>query len=105
MFILPWFIYVRLDAKIQGPVKDFRLFNGLSSRMFQSIVAFGTMFFLVRLAMRHPGFISVLYSMLIYSIFFVGGIFIVTFIYFNYFENDLAADIAKKYEELKEPEP
>ncbi len=103
MFILPWFIYHKLDAKIQGPVKDFKLFNGLSSRMFQTIVAFGTMFLLIRLALRHPGFISVLYSMVTYSIFFVGGIFIITFIYFNYFENELAADIVEKFEEIKEP--
>jgi MFS family permease len=103
LFILPWFIYLRIDAKIQGPVKDFRLFDGLSSRMFQTIVAFGTLLLLVRLALRNPGFIGVLISMLIYTIFFIGGILIITFIYFNYFENDLAADIVRQYEETKEP--
>lgn len=102
MFILPWFIYLRLDAKIQGPVKDFQLFHGLSSRMFQTIVAFGTLLLLVRLAIRNPQFLSVLLSFLTYSLFYVAGILIFTFIYFNYFENDLAADIVKRYNEMKE---
>ena len=103
VFILPWFIYLRLDVKIQGPVKDFKIFDGLSSRMFQTIVAFGTMFLLVRLALRNPAFISVMISFLVYSMFFVSGTLIFTFIYFNYFENDLAQDIARRYDEIREP--
>jgi hypothetical protein len=103
IFILPWFIYLRLDAKIQGPIKDFKLFNGLSSRMFQTLVAFGTLLLLVRLALKNPAFMRVVLSFAGYFMFFICGLIIFTFIYFNYFENDLAADIVKKYEEMKEP--
>jgi hypothetical protein len=101
LFILPWFIYLRLDAKIKGPVKDFKLFDGLSSRMFQTLFAFSTIILIVRLALEKQGIRSVLSSFALFYPFFVVGVFLFTFIYFNYFENDLAYDIANKYEELK----
>ena len=102
LLILPWFIYLKLDAKIKGPVKDFKLFNGLSSRMFQTLVAFGTILILVRMALRNPGFWSVLQSFIGFFMFFLAGVLLITFVYFNYFENDLAEDIIRKYEEIKE---
>jgi hypothetical protein len=102
LLILPWFIYLKLDAKIKGPVKDFKLFNGLSSRMFQTLVAFGTILLLIRMALRNPAFLEVMASFVIFFIFFIPGVYIGTFVYFNYFENDLASDIAKRYGELKE---
>jgi hypothetical protein len=105
LLILPWFIYLKLDAKIKGPVKDFKLFDGLSSRMFQTLVAFGTLLLLVRMAIRNPEFVEVMFSFVIFFIFFIPGVIIGTFVYFNYFENNLASDIAIKYKELKEQKP
>jgi hypothetical protein len=102
ILIIPWFIYRRLDAKIKGPVKDFHVFDGLSSRMFQTIVAFGTILLLVRIALKNPAILQVMYSFLIYFIFFFMGVFIMTFVYFNYFEDDLAIDVFQRYNELKE---
>ena len=102
LLILPWFIYLKLDAKIKGPVKDFKLYNGISARMFQSLVAFGTILILVRIALRNPGFWSVIQSFIGFFMFFVAGVLIFTFVYFNYFENDLAEDIVRKYEEMKD---
>jgi hypothetical protein len=102
LLILPWFIYLKLDARIKGPVKDFKLFNGLSSRMFQTLVAFGTILLLIRMALRNPAFLEVMVSFLIFFIFFIPGVYIGTFVYFNYFENDLASDIAQRFKELKE---
>ncbi len=101
LLILPWFIYLKLDAKIKGPVKDFKLFDGISSRVFQTLVAFSTMILIIRIALRHPGFWSVLQSFIGFFIFFVVGVLIFTFVYFNYFENDLAEDIVRKYEDIK----
>jgi hypothetical protein len=101
LLIIPWFIYLRLDAKIKGPVKDFRVFDGLSSRMFQTIVAFGTLLLIVRMALKNPAFQSVLQGFIIYFLFFFIGIFIITFVYFNYFEEDLVYDIVQRYHELK----
>lgn len=105
LLILPWFIYLKLDAKIKGPVKDFMLFDGLSSRMFQTLVAFGTILLLVRMALRNPAFMDVMSSFVIFFVFFISGVIIVTFVYFNYFEDDLASDIAIKYKELKAQKP
>jgi hypothetical protein len=102
LLILPWFIYLKLDAKIRGPVKDFKLFNGLSSRMFQTLVAFGTILLLIRMALRNPEFVEVMFSFVMFFIFFIPGVFIGTFVYFNYFQNDLASDIARKFRELRE---
>jgi len=101
LLILPWFIYLKLDAKIKGPVKDFKLFDGISSRVFQTLVAFSTMILIIRIALRHPGFWSVLQSFIGFFVFFVIGVLIFTFVYFNYFENDLAEDIVRKYEDIK----
>jgi hypothetical protein len=101
IFILPWFIYLRLDAKIKGLVKDFWLFNGLKSRMLQTLVAFSTLILIVRMAVVRPGFREFIGAFLGFSVLFIIGVIMTTFVYFNYFENDLAYDIARKYEKMK----
>jgi hypothetical protein len=102
LLILPWFIYLKLGAKIKGPVEDFKLFDGISSRVFQTLVAFSTMILIIRIALRHPGFWSVIQSFIGFFMFFVASVLIFTFVYFNYFDNDLAEDIVRKYEEIKD---
>jgi hypothetical protein len=101
LFILPWFIYLRLDAKIKGLVKDFKLFDGLKSRMLQTIVAFSTLILFVRMAVVRPGFREFIGAFLGFFVLFIITVILTTFVYFNYFENDLAYDIAQKYEEIK----
>ena len=101
IFILPWFIYLRLDAKIKGLVKDFKLFDGLKSRMLQTIVAFSTLILFVRMAVVRPGFQEFIISFLGFFMLFIIGVIMTTFVYFNYFENDLAEDIVKRYKEMK----
>jgi hypothetical protein len=101
LFILPWFIYLRLDAKIKGMVKDFRLFDGLKARMLQTIVAFSTLILIVRMAMERPGIREFIPTFLGFFVLFILGVLVTTFVYFNYFENDLAYDIVQKYEEIK----
>jgi uncharacterized membrane protein len=100
IFILPWFIYHRLDAKIKGLVKDFRLFDGLKSRMLQTIVAFSTLILIVRMAVVRPGFQEFMMSFLGFFMLFIIGVVTTSFVYFNYFENDLAADIVMRYDEM-----
>jgi hypothetical protein len=101
IFILPWFIYLRLDAKIKGLVKDFRLFDGLKARMLQTLVAFSTLILIVRMAVVRPGFREFISSFLGFFVLFIIGVVVTTFVYFNYYENDLAYDIARKYEKIK----
>jgi hypothetical protein len=104
LLIIPWFIYLRLNARIKGPVKDFLVFDGLSARMFQTIVAFGTILLLLRMALENPAITDVLFSFVIFFIFFVSGVFIGTLVYFNYFEDDLAVDVSRRYQELRDKE-
>jgi hypothetical protein len=100
IFILPWFIYLRLDVKIKGLVKDFRLFDGLKSRMLQTLVAFSTLILIVRMAVVRPGFREFISAFVGFFVLFAIGVIMTTFVYFNYFENDLAYNIAQKYEEI-----
>lgn len=102
ILVLPWFIYYKLDVKIKGPVRDFRLYDGIKARMFQTLVAFGTILLLIRLALKNPQFQDFAWGFLGYFMFFVGGVFIFTFVYFNYFNDDLAIDIATKFEKIKD---
>ncbi len=102
LLIIPWFIYLRLNARLSGPVKEFHIFDGLSARMFQTLVAFGTLVLLVRMALKNPAILEVMYSFIVFFIFFVSGVFIGTFVYFNYFEDELAQDVYRRYNELKD---
>jgi hypothetical protein len=69
--------------------------------MLQTIVAFSTLILIVRMAVVRPGFIDFITNFLGFFMFFVIGVIMTTFVYFNYFENDLAFDIAQKYEKIK----
>jgi hypothetical protein len=60
------------------------------------------MILIIRIALRHPGFWSVIQSFIGFFMFFVASVLIFTFVYFNYFDNDLAEDIVRKYEEIKD---
>jgi len=101
MLILPWFIYFGLDARIKGPVKDFKLYKGLRSRAIRTLVAFGTLFLFIRLATRDIDLEPLLLSFVWYFLLFFVITLVFTFIFFNYFEDGVASDIAKEYEKIK----
>jgi hypothetical protein len=90
VFILPWFIYHRLDARIKGPVKDFKLFNGIKGRMVGTLIAFGTIIVFVRFALRDVGALEVILSFLAFYSIVMVVVAYVTFVYFNNFEDGLA---------------
>lgn len=100
--ILPWFILLRLNARIKGPVKDFQLYSGIVYRMFRTFVTLGTLITIIRLAMIKVNPRDIIATFPIYYMFFITTIFLLTFIYFNYFENDLAKDVADRYTEIKD---
>jgi hypothetical protein len=102
--VLPWFIFRRLGAGIPGPSRTFLIYNGLRSRVFGSLVAIGTLVTLIRLALRDIEPITILYLFFSYysSFLLVLGVF--TFVYFNYFEDGLSDDVAKRYDRLQEEE-
>ena len=95
--ILSWFIFLRLDARIKGPIKDFKLFNGLKSRVTQAIVTFGTLVTLIRLLLEKTDLQQLFWSFINYYPAFLVSVTIFTFIYFNYFVNDLARNITNRY--------
>ena len=97
ILVLSWFIFLRLDARIKGDVKDFKLYNGLKSRITSYTVTFGTFIILIRFALEKTDFQQLFWSFVSYYPIFLVSVTIFTFIYFNYFENDLAKNIANKY--------
>jgi hypothetical protein len=53
------------------------------------------------MAVERPGFRDFIGTFLGFLVIFIIGVIVTTFVYFNYFENDLAFDIAQDYEEKK----
>ncbi len=51
--ILPWFIFLRLNARIKGPVKDLQLYSGIAYRMYRTFVTLGTLIIIIRLALKN----------------------------------------------------
>ena len=41
--VFPWLITERIDARIEGPIKDFRLYAGIRSRLIRTFLALGTL--------------------------------------------------------------
>jgi len=100
--ILPWFIFLRLNARIKGPVKDLPLYSGIAYRMYRTFVTLGTLIIIIRLALKNVNPRDVIATFPIYYVFFITVIFFLTFVYFNYFENDLAKDVADRFTEIKD---
>jgi len=100
--ILPWFIFLRLNARIKGPVKDFQLYSGVAYRMYRTFITLGTLIIIIRLALKNVNIQDVIIAFPIYYLFFIAVIFFITFVYFNYFENDLAKDVADGFNEIKD---
>jgi hypothetical protein len=100
--ILPWFVLRRLNARITGPVKDFQLYSGIVYRMYRTFVTLGTIIIIIRLALKTVNPRDVITAFPIYYMFFIAIIFILTLVYFNYFENVLAKDIANRFTKLKD---
>jgi hypothetical protein len=100
--ILPWFVFLRLNVRIKGPVKDFQLYSEIAFRLYRTFVTLGTLIIIVRLAIKNVNPRDVIETFPIYYMFFVIVIFFITFVYFNYFENDLAKDVADRFTKIKD---
>jgi len=101
ILVLSWFIFLRLDARIKGSINDFKLYNGLKSRITSYTVTFGTIILLIRLALIKTALYQMFWLFASYYPLFLVSAIIITFIYFNYFENDLARNIAKRYRKIE----
>jgi hypothetical protein len=101
IFIIPWFTYLRVNARIKGPVKDFRLFDGIKSRMMGTLVAFGTMIVFIRFAFRDIDASLILEEFVTFYFFFSIVIAFTTFVYFNYFADDSARFVVEAFNRKK----
>ena len=99
--ILPWFALQRLGAGIAGGRKEFTLYQGVRSRLLQTFFAIGTFLLLIRVLISGTdveafvsGFSSFMAMLLLISL-------ITTFVYLNFFENELVEDIAAEFDSVK----
>jgi hypothetical protein len=100
VIIIPWFALLALRARIPGITKEFELFRGIRSRILQTFVALGTIVVFIRLALQQHdagiifGSFAGYYALLgLFSVYFA-------FVYFNFFESDLAKETEERYEKL-----
>jgi len=101
IFVLPWFIYLRLNARIKGQAKDFLLYEGNGKRALQTLVALGSVVFFIRLAVHVISVVDLLTAIVNFFFFFFIATLIFTFVYFNYFEDSLVKGISRTYRKMK----
>jgi hypothetical protein len=100
VIIIPWFALLAIRARIPGITKEFELFRGIRSRILQTFVALGTIVVFIRLALEANdmgiifGSFASYYAILgLFSVYFA-------FVYFNFFESDLAKETEGRYQRL-----
>jgi hypothetical protein len=94
--VLPWLITERLDARIEGPVKDFKLYEGIRSRLIRTFLTLGTLMIFIRFAIEDISMERIAFNFGGYIAFSFMLLFAINFIYFNYFEYELARTIAER---------
>ncbi len=96
LIILPALLYLRLRVRIEGPVKDFRVYKGIQSRLLRTFFAFGTIIIILRLAMEDVTSQDFLISFAGYA-FISGGIIVFfTWLYYNFFEEYAAFKVIER---------
>jgi preprotein translocase subunit SecG len=91
--ILPWSTLEALGISVKGVRKDFFLHDGAKARLLQTLVALGTIFLLIRIALKQVGAETILVRFAAYSVVLFLLCALVTFVYFNYFEKGMVARI------------
>jgi len=101
IIIIPWFALLALRARIPGITKEFQLFRGIRSRILQTFVALGTIIVFIRLALQEHDAGTIFGSFISY--YAILGLFSVyfAFVYFNFFEIDLARETERRYQNLR----
>lgn len=100
LLFLPTLVILRLRARIEGPVKDFPLYEGMRSRLVRTFLAIGTIVIFVRMALEEIPLETWFLHFTIYSVVSVTFILAFTFLWFNYFEYELAKRVAERVPEL-----
>lgn len=70
--------------------------------MTQSFMTLGTILIIIRLGIEKVDIQAQIGTFVIYYFFFFITTFLFSFVFFNYFENDLARDVARSYKKIKD---
>jgi hypothetical protein len=93
--ILPWSTLEALGISVKGVRHDFFLHDGAKARLLQTLVALGTIFLLIRIALQQVGAETIIARFASYSIVLFLLCALVTFVYFNYFEDSIVGRIRR----------
>lgn len=105
LVVIPWFALTSVNARIPGVRKDFILFNGVRSRILQTFLALGTIALFIRLALREYEASMLLNSFVGYYVTLSLLAILFTYIFFNYFDSELAKNIKERYDILRRKLP
>jgi hypothetical protein len=95
--ILPWFIYRALDARIVGERRDFDLYRGIRNTFVGAVVAISTAIIFIKIGLEEAAGENLIDLFIGYFLFNLTIALLFSFIYFNYFENDLIDDITSRF--------
>jgi hypothetical protein len=96
ILFLPTLIFLRLVARIEGPAKDFQLHDGVKTRLSGLLIAIGTLVIFVRLALEEIDLWWFVVQFITYGVISTTFILTFTFLYYNYFEWDLANKMVER---------
>ena len=95
--ILPWFIFHRLRVRIKAPVRSFMLYHGVRHRMTRILVALGTLLLFIRLGLQQIDIEEMMFILGVFLLFFSISVLILSFVYYNFFENPLVKNVSDIY--------
>jgi len=102
LLVIPWFIHLRLNSRIKGAHKDFFLYTALRQRMTGLLITAGTLLIFVRMALQNHSTEEIIFNFVEFTFLMVLLMVAFSFIYFNFFENKLAFEVYRRWNEAKE---
>ncbi len=102
LLVLPWFIHMRLGSRIKGAHKDFVIYTAIRQRMTGLLITAGTLLIFLRLALERLTVEEIVAQFVRFSFLLVLLMIAFSFIYFNFIENKLAAEVYRRWTEALE---
>jgi hypothetical protein len=96
MIFLPSMVFLRLNARIDGPVKDFHIYSGIRTRLVRTFLAIGSVVIFIRLALKDLDPEMLLLHLTLYSIISLSMIIAFTWLYLNYVETRLTERVLER---------
>ncbi len=102
LLVLPWFIHKRLGSRIKGAHKDFYLYTAIRQRMVGLMITAGTLLIFIRLALENNSPEEIVMNFVEFTFLMILLMVAFSFIYFNFFENKLAMEVYRRWNDSKE---